>query len=528
MDVFSQPVGYAINFLGGQQKRDDSIKYRRLKYLVDVDLEDNRKAIYNLLTSCGVVLNQDELKQIEDFKKDSICVNYLIENYFFVPEDYDEKAEVDKYREESVIKKKTFLVTPTEFTILPTTDCNARCFYCFERGKKITVMTMDMANKVADYIIDCWNKTKETIVLRWFGGEPLYNMKAIDVICKRLTENGVDFKSSIISNGYLFSEDVAIKAVNDWKMTHAQITLDGTKDVYNKTKSYIYDDENPFEVIMRNMESMLKAGFGISIRMNVGTHNGDDLKELVSYLNERFKNDMNRKFSVYAHPIFETGMDDETKRTPEERALVYQKLEELEQHMKSIGISLGIGRLGGLRTRHCMVDGGKAILILPDGKLGLCEHYTDSEYFGQLGDDRESWDWEEIKSLVEQTDMLPECGDCVLYPTCYRLKKCLDEIFCDKYVVDWTMRRTIENIKAKINSFYKNANNNCSCGNSQTPRYDLYAGKIEFNNLISFVMLQEAKIKRISEKLGIDFSDLDTEYNEKQKNVPKQGTQSQE
>ncbi len=523
MDIFSQPVGHVIEFLGGQQQRNNEIKYRRLKYLLEVDVEGGRKGIYNILTSCGIVLDKSELEEVKAFA-DTTCVNYMIKNYFFVPETFNEEESVDKYRKENEIKDVDFLANPTEFTILPTTDCNARCFYCFENGHKITVMNMETAKKLSDYITECARKNKgTTMTLRWFGGEPLYNMKAIDVICKNLKENGVDFKSSIISNGYLFTEDVAKRAVSEWNMNNAQITLDGTKDVYNKAKSYIYkDDENPFETVLKNMEGMLNCGFNISVRMNIGTHNGDDLKELVKLLAARFKNKLNRGFSMYVHPIFETGLDDETKRSASDRDLVFQKLREVEDQIKECGVPIGIGSLGGLRIRHCMVDGGKALLILPDGKIGLCEHYTDSEYFGNLCDERESWDWTEIKSLVEPTDKLDECHDCVLYPACYRLKKCLDELLCDKYVMEWSKRRTEENIKEKIYAFYNKSNcGGGSCSN-QKPRYDLYAGKIEFNNLVSYVLLQEEKIKRINEKLGLDFSDLEERYRERQKNVPKQ------
>ena len=35
----------------------------------------------------------------------------------------------------------------------------------------------------------------EYINIRWFGGEPLFNMKVIDTICNGLTENGIYFNS---------------------------------------------------------------------------------------------------------------------------------------------------------------------------------------------------------------------------------------------------------------------------------------------------------------------------------------------
>ena len=515
MDVFFQPNRDMVKFLGGPQKKEDNVKYRFIKFLVEDVLEDGRKTLYNTFTKVGIVVNQSEYDLICNVG-DAICTEYAIENFILVPEDFDEASKIIELRESYRVKDNDFLAKINEFTILPTTDCNARCHYCFENGHKITVMSIDMANKVADYIIDCMNEfPKDTEArIRWFGGEPLYNMKVMDVICKKLVDNKVKFTSSIISNGYLFTEDIAKIAVNDWHMKSAQITLDGSNEVYKQTKNYIYDDEDPLETVLNNMESMIQEGFTISVRMNVDLFNCDDLKNLIKKLFDRFG--VNKKVFAYVHPVFETGFDDETKRKPEDRKLVYEKTEEIENYMIELGQRPVMHSLSkNVRSHHCMVDGGKAILILPDGKLGLCEHYTDTEYFGQLGQPREELDWEELNKLKE-IHVLDRCKTCPYFPECMRLTKCLDEFLCDDLVVEWHMRELRREIKDAIEKFYKNEKTKrCGCGNNNnTPRFDLYASKKEFSNLVKFVLYMDKKINRIKEEYGIDFSDLDAEYEE--------------
>lgn len=72
-------------------------------------------------------------------------------------------------------------------------------------------MTEETAEKVARYIITHAPKGID-IRLDWFGGEPLYNEKVIDIITSRVASAGFNFSSSMISNGYLFNDTNLRKA----------------------------------------------------------------------------------------------------------------------------------------------------------------------------------------------------------------------------------------------------------------------------------------------------------------------------
>ena len=92
-----------------------------------------------------------------------------------------------------------------------------------------------------------------------------------------------------------------------------------------------------------------------------------------------------------------------------------------------------------LKLNHCIADSGKTVTILPDGHIGLCEHFSESEFIGHL--DREGFDEAVVKSWKERSPGIPECATCVLYPECIQLKKCSNIGKCFKALREERIRK---------------------------------------------------------------------------------------
>jgi len=75
-----------------------------------------------------------------------------------------------------------------------------------------------------------------------------------------------------------------------------------------------------------------------------------------------------------------------------------------------------------------MADSGNSVTILPGGEIGLCEHYSESEFIGHI--DREGFDQKVVDSWKERIPEIPECVDCFYYPSCLQLKKCAAGSIC--------------------------------------------------------------------------------------------------
>ncbi len=338
----------------------------------------------------------------------------LIEGWFLVPAEYDEMKELRKLR------KLACAVQPnsehvTRFTILSTTDCNARCFYCYEMGCKRISMSKQTARDVGAYISRAAGG--ERVKIHWFGGEPLYNLEAINTICDELSQSGISFVSSVTTNGYYLTHELAEWAIQKWHMTGAMITLDGTKEVYQRTKAYIEKDENALERVLSNIGNALAAGLSVCVRLNVDQANAEDLDDLVDELAARFAGWSN--FTINITPLQE--LKGKIHHFSSEHELA-ERIIQLRKKCLSFGIRSSVKFERKVRFNHCMADADSCEVIMPDGQLCKCEHFSDEEMIGDIYSNRKNQ--EKIDSWKKQKDFYPECFDCSLAPGCVLLEKC--------------------------------------------------------------------------------------------------------
>lgn len=337
----------------------------------------------------------------------------MITHRFLVPEGTNEAKNVRELRALLLLIQNRKPVT--NFTIFTTTDCNARCFYCYEKGRSRIPMSMKTAHDTVAYIL----RVSEglNVKIRWFGGEPLSNIEVIRSICKELIENGISVSSSIVTNGLYLTDTVVEEAKRDWNVYSVQVTLDGTESVHNRIKAFTDEVENPFQQIMDSIDACLQTGISVVIRLNVNEYNVTDMLSLSEFITNRFGD--RKGLRVYAAPI-RNAQGKTTELDNNSVLMLNQKL--LNQGLYQPG------KLGKtFKLNRCMADDDGSITILPDGRIGKCEHFSESEFIGSIYDN--VLDTEMIQSWKQQIDDQLECAKCPLYPQCIRLKKCEWEQF---------------------------------------------------------------------------------------------------
>lgn len=433
-----------------KQNIDITKKYRKNFYLTDCSVKDGI-LLLNTVTYELVFLEQKEFELLKFPDLNNSTILYLIEQYFLVPEDFNDKQFALQVTNARIQIQDIYTNPPLSFfVILPTTGCNARCFYCFEAGAKVSNMTEQTAHDVADFIE---RKGAPKIKIQWFGGEPLVNIKAIDTISKDLTDKNIDFSSIMVSNGYLLDEEVIKRAVDLWKLERIQITLDGTEEIYNKIKNYVYKDVNsPFIRVLNNIENALKADIQINIRLNMDEHNSDDLFDLSKSLVERFNKYKN--CYIYVVRLFEDTCSKIKNRETSERHKIIENSIELQNYINSNMPKPALKELSKsfASPNTCMACSDSAVMIVPDGHLGKCEHFVDSDFYGSIYSDE--IDIKKITKYKERSTVVPKCDDCELRSLCIHLKCCTgvphhcDEI--DKKAIKARLDSKLTNIYNKF------------------------------------------------------------------------------
>lgn len=399
------PAIAAVSKLCGQQKLRGSAACRPTAHCLTVSCPQGT-LLYHTMTGQLLLLESGETWQS--------CREALLAGWFLVPEDYDENKQARDLRTLArALKPRSGDIT--SFTVLTTTDCNARCFYCYEMGCARIPMSEQVAHDVAEYIgKSCGGKP---VKLHWFGGEPLFNRLAIDVITEDLRQRGITFSSSMISNGYFLDEETARTANERWNLRRIQITLDGTREVYNRIKAYVNSDcPDPFERVMHNIGHALEHHICVDIRLNMDAANAEDLFALADELGKQFGE---RKGITVSGALLRnyTG----SVRSFSTPKLAADTCNALESRLGEWGLFYQEELPSLLKANRCMADNDASDVILPDGKLDRCEHFSATDFVGDVYSGRQNT---KLMRAWKETVDLTSCRSCLLYPQCFYLKRC--------------------------------------------------------------------------------------------------------
>ena len=288
------------------------------------------------------------------------------------------------------------------FRILTTTACNARCTYCYEKGTAIITMANEMVEKVVTFIQKTVTSNKP-IRIEWFGGEPLVNMPVIQKICEKLTELGLPFESTMVTNGILLDDRIAKTLRDTCHLNKVQITLDGLADVYSAVKGV---PQSCFDKVISNIVYLASNEITVHVRMNYND-NYDELLDLINYLGKELG--FNKRIFYYIYPVFE-GKESVSEEIMEKVLDLNDAFLRAELMKKS-----DLYKFTYRQTR-CFATGYNSFTIAPDGKMYNCSHVLNDD--GLIGTVESYSPYNANRIRFVDQNISKKCADCVLYPFC--------------------------------------------------------------------------------------------------------------
>lgn len=252
------------------------------KFLVTQELYGDFVLIYSTLTTSFVKMGKDIYHRIfeeGDFGNEELTEK-LMALGMITTSHADQLKYLDDERANSRESERQHL------TIFTTTDCNARCFYCFENGIKHLDMSKEVADATVQFAVR--NFPNKELSLGWIGGEPLMKFDTIKYITQKLVQEGFSLSSGVSTNGFLLSKDM----IDFLKLYNEKVAIQFSMDAaigteYSKIKRYVDADENTaFQRVVDNIALSLDCGLTTDVRINFAASKIDKAKEAFSAIKD--------------------------------------------------------------------------------------------------------------------------------------------------------------------------------------------------------------------------------------------------
>ena len=347
----------------------------------------------------------------------SDIIALLEKNGFIVGDDVDETCNLRYANMVNRYNSKLLRVT-----ILPTMNCNFKCWYCYEQHKP-SMMSAEDAKAIVKFVkVEAKEKNIKEIMLDWFGGEPLlrFNQTVYPIskdIVNWCKENDIALIHAITTNGSLITEDMAVK-MKETGLSQFQITLDGGREQHNKTKSSPAMKDS-YGVIVNNIHMLCRILENpyIELRINYTKENIDSAFAILDDFDESIR----RFITVSPHIVWQQSGNAE---------LLRDKVQTLRAEAEKKGYNVSAQNL--LRKcATCYVDNMEQFVINYDLNVYKCTARDFSEKYsiGRINSDGafEPNDLYYKYYTTESPFVRKQCLECELLPSCLYSMSCLQK-----------------------------------------------------------------------------------------------------
>lgn len=368
-----------------------------------------------------LLLSQTLYANIKDGAWSSISINtlnQLLSNGILVDKKCNEYDLLMQEHEKAKEESATF-----HLTLLPTLDCNLRCWYCFERHIHGSHMSQETQENIVKYIHDIAQKQYvKNINIELFGGEPLlFFENELYPLLNNIKEIIEGYKKNVdflfVTNATTIShQDIPLFAALKAKF---QISIDGYKEKHNQIKFDINTREATYEKVIDTIHSLCACYDECKINLRINYDN-DTLRYIPQVIQD-ISDIERKKITIHLERVWQTDGDNASS----------------SELKNMIGLILGnrftVSYMNLFRRSYaCKSSKTEYAVISYDGKVYKCigRNFTLKHQEGILNENG-IIQWDEIKKtkrLSIQTYQDPKCKECKILPLCWGPcnQKCLE------------------------------------------------------------------------------------------------------
>lgn len=268
-------------------------------------------------------------------------------------------------------------------TFIVTEDCNLRCKYCYITHKASNKrMNFEVAKKFIDYILTADITFSKSVIIDFFGGEPMIEMDLVDKISDyfklRAFELGHpwawNYRFNFSTNGITYATDSVQNYIKkNYGKLSVEISIDGNKRKHDLNRVFP-DGSGSYDIIEQNIPLWISQ-FAPATKM---TFSHEDLPYLKDSVLSLWKHGVTE---VAANVVFENVWHDGDDALFESQLcdlgdyIIDNKLWD-KYYCTLFSDSIG-GRISEEQRDNVYCGAGKMLAVGPDGKLYPCVRYKD-------------------------------------------------------------------------------------------------------------------------------------------------------
>ncbi|MGM9759940.1 MAG: radical SAM protein [Parabacteroides sp.] len=336
----------------------------------------------------------------------------LVKNGFIIVDGENEFDQLVTEYDKAVCQSSQY-----ELTILPTLDCNLRCWYCYEKHQAGSRFLPGVPESIIEHIkyVFLKNANLESLSVSLFGGEPLlYFREELYPLLSRIKELMSNMKKRVsfffVTNAVCISEDwlPMFSSLN----ASFQISIDGSRERHDRVKFIPDARTGTFDQVLGTVRKLTECIEDVYITLRIN-YDDETLPHLLDILPEIESIDR-RKIGIHLERVWQTAQNVENYNN----RLLQKVIEEFIHHGFKVTY-INFHR----RTLSCKSSSYDQIIISYDGRVYKCtgRDFTEDFSDGHLeSDGTVNWKKAQVENRMKIcTFAHVRCKQCKFLPQCW-------------------------------------------------------------------------------------------------------------